>query len=508
MDEQLIGIDVGTTGLKAVVAGPDGRLLGQAGAPYDTLRPQPGWTEQPPEWWWEACRSVLGALRAGGALRPEAAIAIGLTGQMHGSVFLDEADRVVRPAIMWNDQRTAAECEEIEERVGLPRLIDLTGNRALTGFTAPKLLWLRKREPESYGRTRHLLLPKDYVRLRMTGERATDVADASGTLLFDVRARKWSAEVVEALEVPPEWLPPALESPEVSGRLTSKAAAALGLPAGIPIVAGAGDQAAGGVGSGAVEEKVITASLGTSGVVFSATLQPRVDSRARLHSFCHAAPGLWHLMGVMLAAGGSYQWLADALRPLSEGGKMEETLAALAEEAPAGSGGLVFLPYLAGERTPHADPLARGAFVGLRAEHGLPHLARAVMEGVAFGLRDSLELMRQMDVSAAEVRATGGGARSRLWRQILADVFGCPVVSLTADEGPAFGAALLAGVGAGVFESVPDACRSAIRLGERLEPRRETVKVYEDLYRRYRELYPLLRDTFHALSGFDRTTDR
>ncbi|MDI6858120.1 MAG: xylulokinase [Dehalococcoidia bacterium] len=508
MDEQLIGVDVGTTGLKAVVVGPDGRLLGQASAPYDTLRPQPGWTEQPPEWWWEACRSVLGALRAGGALRPEAAIAIGLTGQMHGSVFLDEADRVVRPAIMWNDQRTAAECKEIEQRVGLQRLIDLTGNRALTGFTAPKLLWLRKHEPESYARTRHLLLPKDYVRLRMTGERATDVADASGTLLFDVRSRKWSSEVVEAIEVPPEWLPPALESPQVSGRLTPQAASALGLPAGIPVVAGAGDQAAGGVGSGAVEEGVITASLGTSGVVFSATLQPRVDPQARLHSFCHAAHGLWHLMGVMLAAGGSFQWLADTLRPLAEGERMEEKLSVLAAGAPTGSGGLVFLPYLAGERTPHADPFARGAFVGLRAEHGLPHLARAVMEGVAFGLRDSLELIREMGVSATEVRAIGGGARSRLWRQILADVFACPVVSLEADEGPAFGAALLAGIGAEIFASVSQACHTTIRLAERLEPERKAVEVYEGLYRRYRELYPLLRDTFHALSGFDAASGR
>ena len=507
MDEQLIGVDVGTTGVKAVVVGQDGRVLGQAAASYETLRPQPGWTEQPPEWWWEACGSALGALRARGALNPEAAVAIGLTGQMHGSVFLDEADRVVRPAIMWNDQRTAAECAEIEERLGLQRLIELTGNRALTGFTAPKLLWLRKNEPESFARTRHLLLPKDYLRLRMTGERATDVADASGTLLFDVRSRKWSSEVVETIEVPPEWLPPALESPEVSGRLTPQAADALGLPAGVPVVAGAGDQAAGG-GGGAVEDGVVTVSLGTSGVVFSATLQPQVDPQARLHSFCHAAPGLWHLMGVMLAAGGSFQWLADTLRPLNQRGKMEGTLSALAEGAPAGSRGLLFLPYLAGERTPHADPFARGAFVGLRAEHGLPHLARAVMEGVAFGLHDSLELMRETGVSATEVRATGGGARSTLWRQILADVFGCPVVSLAADEGPAFGAALLAGVGAGIFESVPLACRATIRLEERLEPEKKAVEVYEALYRRYRELYPLLRDTFHALSGFDTAFER
>jgi xylulokinase len=501
MDEQLIGIDVGTTGLKTVVIDATGRLVGEAGARYETLRPQTGWTEQRPEWWWEACRAALSAMRAEGKLRPEAVAAIGLTGQMHGSVFMDGADRVVRPAIMWNDQRTAAECEEIERRIGLQRLIALTGNRALTGFTASKVLWLREHERDNFARTRHLLLPKDYVRLRMTGEHATDVADASGTLLFDVRSRRWSQEMAEALEVPYEWLPQALESPQVSGRLTAEAAGALGLPAGVPVVAGAGDQAAGGVGSGAVEEGVTTSSLGTSGVMFSATLRPRIDPQARLHSFCHAAPGLWHLMGVMLAAGGSFQWLADTLRPLCKDEKMEERLSALAENAPAGSGGLVFLPYLAGERTPHADPLARGAFIGLRAEHGLAELSRAVMEGVAFGLRDSLELMREMGIAAAEVRAIGGGARSRLWCQIQADVFGCPVVSLAADEGPAFGAALLAGVGAGLFESVPEACRTAVRLEERLEPRREAVDIYEELYRHYRELYPLLRETFHALSN-------
>jgi xylulokinase len=499
MNEQLIGIDVGTSGLKALVMDASGIVAGTTTARYDVLRPQPGWTEQPPQCWWDACGQALRTLQDGGCLRPDAVKGIGLTGQMHGSVFLDAAGEVVRPAIMWNDQRTAAECALIEDKIGLARLVELTGNRALTGFTAPKAVWLRRNEPDNFRRTRHLLLPKDYLRLRLTGEYATDVSDASGTLLFDVARRRWSEEVARELEIPLNWLPAAAESTEVTSVLSEEAAMALGLRPGVPVVGGAGDQAAGGVGSGAVEPGIVTSSVGTSGVIFAATPRPVIDPQARLHSFCHASPGLWHLMGVMLSAGGSFQWLADTLRPIAKDAAMERILGELALESSVGSGGLLFLPYLAGERTPHADPRARGAFVGLRSEHGLAEMARSVMEGVTFGLRDSLELMREMGVEAREVRAIGGGAKNPLWRQIQADVFHLPVASLAADEGPAFGAALLAAVGAGFYDSVPQACRATVRIDSVVEPRRESAALYESLYGRYRELYPLLRDTFHAL---------
>jgi xylulokinase len=503
VEQQLIGIDVGTTGLKALVIDASGKLLGQATAPYGVERPRPGWTEQRPEQWWQACVEALAALRQHSSLRTDAVAGVGLTGQMHGSVFLDAAGEVVRPAILWNDQRTAAECALIEERIGLRRLIELTGNRALPGFTAPKIIWLQRHEPENFRRTRRLLLPKDYLRLRLTGEYATDAADASGTLLFDVRERRWSREVAHRLEVPWEWLPAALESPTISGRLTGEAASTLGLPAGTPVVAGAGDQAAGGVGSGAVEAGIVTCSVGTSGVVFAATSSPVIDAGARLHSFCHASPGLWHLMGVMLAAGGSFRWLAGAVAPLAAGDTagVEQKLGRLAADAPPGAGGLLFLPYLAGERTPYADPLARGAFIGLREEHGLAELARAVMEGVTFGLRDSLELLREIGIEASEIRAIGGGSRNPLWRQIQADIFGRPVLELAVDEGPAFGAALLAGVGCDFFPSVAEACRMAVAVGQRLEPQSERQRLYGELYARYKDVYPLLRETFHALNA-------
>jgi xylulokinase len=487
----LLGIDLGTTSLRALVVDADGTVLGQASAPYPTAQPEPGWTQQEPDDWWQACRSAVAELQAQGLL-PQVK-AVGLTGQMHGSVFLDRQRRVLRPAILWNDQRTAAEAADIEGRVGLRRLIGLTGNRALTGFTAPKVLWLRRHERGLFRRLRHLLLPKDYLRLRLTGELATDVADASGTLLFDVRARRWSGEVMRLLELDEALLPTALESPAVSGRVTARAAADLGLPKGTPVVAGAGDQAAGAVGAGAVSPGVVMVSIGTSGVVFTAAERPAIERQGRLHAFCHAVPGLWHVMGVMLSAGGSFGWLASTL------GKSEERLSELAGRSPAGAGGLVFLPYLSGERTPHADPLARGAFVGLTASHGPGDLARAVMEGVAFGLRDSLELVRGLGLPVEEVRLIGGGARSPLWRQIVAGVFGLPILGLEAEEGAAYGAALLAGVGAGLWRDVPEACRAAVRTAGGVDPQPRAVPLYDELYHRYRELYPRLKDSFAAL---------
>ncbi len=486
-------MDLGTTSLRALLVNPEGAVLGQASAPYPTAQPYPGWTEQEPEDWWQACRSALSELRARGLLAQVRAI--GLTGQMHGSVFLDRRHRVLRPAILWNDQRTAAEAAKIEERVGQRRLLALTGNRALTGFTAPKVIWLRRHEPDLFRRLHHLLLPKDYLRLRLTGELATDVTDASGTLLFDVRARCWSGEVMRLLALDEGLLPGALESPAISGRVTASASATadLGLLEGTPVVAGAGDQAAGAVGTGAVSPGVVMVSIGTSGVVFTAAERPAVDRGGRLHAFCHAVPGLWHVMGVMLSAGGSFAWLASTL------GDSDEHLSALARSSAAGAGGLLFLPYLSGERTPHADPLARGAFVGLTASHGPGDLARAVMEGVAFGLRDCLGLVRALRLPVREVRLIGGGARSPLWRQIVADVFALPILGLEAEEGAAYGAALLAGVGGGLWPDVPEACRAAVRTAGRVEPQPQAVSLYDELYSRYRDLYPKLKANFAAL---------
>jgi len=469
---QLVGLDVGTTGVKALALSPDGEVLARAEESYELSTPQPGWAEQDPEDWWRAAERALAALGGEPA-------AIGLSGQMHGLVVLDDRDRVLRPAILWNDQRTEAECAEIEERVGLTRLIELTGNRALTGFTAPKLLWLRRHEPTTYAQVAHMLLPKDYVRLRLTGEHAIDVADASGTLLFDVARRRWSQEMLEALELDPDWLPRALESPAVSGETV----------AGIPVAAGAGDQAAAALGVGVDRPGPVSVVLGTSGVVFAALPAFAADPQARVHAFCHAVPGGWHAMGVMLSAAGSLRWLRDVLAP--RGGYDE--LTAAAEAWPAGTEGLTFLPYLSGERTPHADPHARAAFAGLALRHDRGALVRAVLEGVAYGLRDSLELLRKLGVDPHEGHVSGGGARSELWLRIVASVLGLPVRRTTADEGSAYGAALLGGVAAGVFRDVHEAVATCVRLLDPVEPDPEWGAAYERGYHRFRLLYPALR---------------
>jgi len=469
---QLVGLDVGTTGVKALALSPEGDVLARVEESYELSTPHPGWAEQDPEDWWRAAERALAALGGQPA-------AIGLSGQMHGLVVLDDRDRVLRPAILWNDQRTEAECVEIEERVGLARLIQLTGNRALTGFTAPKLLWLRRHEPTTYAQVAHVLLPKDYVRLRLTGEHAIDVADASGTLLFDVARRSWSREMLEALELDPAWLPRALESPEVSGETV----------AGIPVAAGAGDQAAAALGVGVDRPGPVSVVLGTSGVVFAALPAFAADPQARVHAFCHAVPGGWHAMGVMLSAGGSLRWLRDVLGP--RGGYDE--LTAAAEEWPAGTEGLTFLPYLSGERTPHADPHARAAYAGLTLRHHRGALVRAVLEGVAYGLRDSLELLRELGVDPRDGRVSGGGARSDLWLRILASVLRLPIRRTAADEGSAFGAALLGGVAAGVFRDVHEAVATCVRLLEPVDPDPQWVDAYEHGYRRFQLLYPALR---------------
>ena len=469
---QLVGLDVGTTGVKALAISPAGDILARAEESYELSTPRPGWAEQDPEDWWRAAERALA--RLGG--RPAA---VGLSGQMHGLVVLDDRDRVLRPAILWNDQRTGAECAEIEERVGLARLIRLTGNRALTGFTAPKLLWLRRHEPDTYARIAHVLLPKDYVRLRLTGEHAIDVADASGTLLFDVAARRWSREMLEALELDPAWLPRALESPEISGATAG----------GIPVAAGAGDQAAAALGVGVDRPGPVSVVLGTSGVVFAALPAFAADPEARVHVFCHAVPGAWHAMGVMLSAAGSLRWLRDTLA--SDRGY--EELIAAAEEWPPGAEGLTFLPYLTGERTPHADPRARAAFAGLTVRHDLGAFVRAVLEGVAYGLRDSLELLRELGVDPQAGHVSGGGARSEHWLRIVASVLGLPIRRTATDEGSAYGAALVGGVAAGVFRDVHEAVATCVRLVDAAEPDPEWSAAYEHGYRRFGLLYPALR---------------
>lgn len=463
---------MGTSGVKAVAIAADGSVRGRAERPYELLTPRPGWAEQDPEDWWRASEAAMADLDV-----PDVA-GIGLSGQMHGLVALDSADRVLRPAILWNDQRTAAQCIEIEERIGLERLIGLTGNRALTGFTAPKLLWVRENEPDVYAAIRHVLLPKDYVRLRLTGERAIDVADASGTLLFDVAGRRWSDEVLEALELPNEWLPRVLESPEPSGATRS----------GVPVAAGAGDQAAGALGAGVDRPGPVSVALGTSGVVFAALPEFAADPEARVHVFCHAVPRRWHAMGVMLSAAGSLRWLRDALV-----GESYDELISEAAHWPPGAEGAMFQPYLAGERTPHADPNARAAFVGLSLRHDRGALVRALLEGVAFGLRDSLELLRELGVRPEVGRVTGGGARSELWLRIAASVLGLPLERTVVEEGAAYGAALLGGVAAGVYASVEEAVAACVRPRDRVEPVAEWREQYAELYARFRLLYPALR---------------
>ena len=468
-ESTLVGLDVGTTGVKALAVSPEGEVIARAERSYPLSTPRPGWSEQDPEDWWRASEAALADL----GVEPAG---IGLSGQMHGLVCLDAAERVLRPAILWNDQRTEAECTEIEERVGLERLIALTGNRALTGFTAPKLLWVRRHEPDVYARIAHVLLPKDYVRLQLTGERAIDVADASGTLLFDVAGRRWSREVLDALELPEAWLPVALESPEVSGRW-----------GGIPVAAGAGDQPAAALGVGIDRPGPVSVVLGTSGVVLAALPAFQADPQARVHTFCHAVPGGWQAMGVMLSAAGSLAWLRDVA-----GGSYDELTAEAARWEP-GAEGLTFLPYLAGERTPHADPGARGAFAGLSLRHDRGALARAVLEGVAYGLRDSLDLLRGLGVEAEVGRVSGGGARSELWLRIVASALGIPLERTVSEEGSAYGAALLGGVAAGVFGDVHEAVAACVRVRDTVEPEPGWREAYEEGHRRYRALYPALR---------------
>jgi xylulokinase len=503
----MMGIDVGTTGTRAVLVRPDGQVVSAATVDHQPMRMlKPGWAEQDAEDWWQAAiGAVRRALQLSG-LKGSDVAAVGFSGQMHGVALLDRTNAVLRPAIIWCDQRTQAQCDWITSRIGADRLIRLVSNPALTGFSAPKLLWIRDHEPEIYERGAHFLLPKDYVRFRLTGEFATDVSDASGTLLLDVTHRRWSDEVLSVLQIDRAILPSVHESVEMTGEVTHEAALLTGLRAGTPVVAGAGDQAASAVGNGIVTPGLTSATLGTSGVIFSYTEMPKIDPQGRVHTFCHAVPDRWHVMGVTQGAGLSLRWFREQMGETESWYARQVSLDpydVIIEEAkrvPPGSDGLLFLPYLMGERTPHLDPRARGMWFGLTAVHTRGHLIRSILEGVAFSLRDSLEILKELEIPVHQVRASGGGSRNPLWRQIQADVYGKEVATLRESEGSAYGAALLAGVGSKVYASVAEAARETIQIAAQLEPDPGRAQHYESLYAIYGRLYPAVRDLSHELA--------
>jgi xylulokinase len=503
----LLGIDIGTSGTKTLICDERGTVLATAMAEHAISSPKPGWSEQDPLDWWNAAGLAVGAVLKKAKLKPTDISGIGLSGQMHGSVFLGDGPKPLRPALLWNDQRTAEQCAQIESKAGgREALIELVCNPALTGFTAPKILWVRQFEPKAYEKTRHILLPKDYIRYRMTGEYATEVSDASGTLLLDVGNRVWSAKLLSLLEIDAALLPRVHESPEVTGKLNAEGAAHLGLREGIPVVGGGGDQAAGAVGNGIVSPGIVSAALGTSGVMFAHSDRPTRDPLGRVHTMCHAVPGKWCVFGCMLSAGGSFQWFRNTLgaAEVAAAGKKTdpyELLTAEAAKAPAGCEGLIFLPYLTGERCPHPDPLARGGWIGLTSRTTRPMLIRSLLEGVTFGMRDALEIMSAMGISITEVRASGGGARSEFWRQLQADIYGRPIVLTNAAEGPAYGAALLAGVGTGNWSSVEQACKAAIERTEKIAPRAPAKRRYQNVYAVYTKLYGGLKNRFAEMAA-------
>ena len=484
-----LGMDIGTGGTRAVLVNEQGRVVSSASEEHAPFRtPHPGWAEQDPEDWW---RAALAAIRAALASAPEPRepiAGVGLTGQMHGAVFLDKDGKVLRPSLIWCDTRTQPQCDWLTKEIGYDRLIELTCNPALPNFTLTKLLWVKEHEPEIYAKTAHILCPKDYVRFRLTGKYAIDVQEASGTLLLDVTHRRWSAEVAAAAGVPLEWLPDLFESSQVCAIIAPEAASLTGLTAGIPVVAGAGDQGAGAVGMGILQPGSVSATIGTSGVVFAATAEPIKDPKGRLHTFCHAVPGRWHVMGVTQSAGLSFRWLKETF--LS--GSSYDTLTAAAAQIPAGSEGLEWAPYLLGERTPHLDPLVRAAFTGISTNHTAAHFTRAVLEGVAYSLQDTFTLFAALGIPVSGIRLGGGGARGPLWRQIQAGVYGHAVEILTAEEGGAFGAALMAGVGAGAWADLDAACATAIHVAERIAPDPSWTEAYAAGYAKWQKLYPAL----------------
>lgn len=499
-----LGIDIGTSGTKTLLMDPKGRIVAEATATYPLHHPRPLWSEQNPDDWWQATVKTVRAVVKQSRAKAVDVRAIGLSGQMHGSVFLDKQNRVVRPAILWNDQRTAAECAEIESRAGgRKNLIKLVANPALTGFTAPKILWLRNHEPRNFDKTRKVLLPKDEIRRRLTGEFATDVSDASGMLLLDVAKRDWSRPLLSKLELDPTWFGTCVESEDITGKLTPAAAQELGLTPNCLVVGGAGDCAANGVGTGVVSSGTLSTSIGTSGIMFVHSDEVKIDPAGRLHTFCHAVRGKWHMMGVSLTGGGALQWFRNQLCA-DLGDRRKSAYDILNEEAaavPAGSEGLFFLPYLAGERTPHADPDARGCWIGLTLKHARGHLARAIMEGVAFAMRDSLAIIQELGVPVRQIRASGGGSRSPLWRQIQANMFGQPAVTINAEQGPAYGVALLAAVGAGEFKHVAEACQATIQVVSRTQVQKAQKNLYDRMFPEFQQLYRSLQADFKTISA-------
>jgi xylulokinase len=494
MSHYFIGIDVGTSSAKAVVIDASGEVIHVQAPTYAFRTPQPLWAESDPADWWAACLKALREIveRFGA----NSIAGIGLTGQMHGLVLLDEAGEVLRPCIMWNDQRTGEQCASITEKLGLSKVLELTGNPVLPGFTAPKICWVQENEPEIWARTKQILLPKDYIRYCLSGGFATDVSDASGMSLLNVGQRKWSTEMMEACGVPEAMLPEVTESTEPSTRVNAEAARLTGLLEGTPIIAGGGDQAAEAIGCGIVRTGVVSATLGTSGVIFAHADNYKPDPEGRLHTFCSAVPGKWHFMGVQLSCAGSFQWFHEKVAQ----SKSFRELDAMAEQVAAGSEGLLFLPYLSGERTPHPDPLAKGVFFGLTLRHDLGHMARAVMEGVTFGLRDALEIMRDLGIQPAEIVASGGGAKSAIWRQILADNFDARIVTVNAAEGGAYGAAVLAAVGSGAYPDVESACDAMLKETGSTDPGKDR-EIYTQQYPVYKDLYPALKESFGRISS-------
>jgi len=490
----LLGIDVGTGGSRAVVINETGQIVASATVEHEPFAsPQTGWAEQDPDDWWRASVAAIREVVSHDNVSPDEIAAVGLSGQMHGSVLLNDRDEVVRPALIWCDQRSDKQCEQLTQQIGAEQLIKLTCNPALTGFTLPKMLWVRDNEPEAWQQVRSVLLPKDYVRFRLTGDKATDVADASGTLLLNVAERKWSDEMLAATEIDASLLPTVFESPEITGTISSSAAELTGLRAGTPVVGGAGDQAGGAVGIGIVQPGAVSATIGTSGVVFAATNSPALDPKGRVHTFCHAVPGRWHVMGVTQGAGLSMRWFRDQFGAGMGEGDPYDRMTEEAAQVESGSNGLLWAPYLMGERTPHLDPHARAALVGLTASHTRAHVIRAIMEGVAFSLRDSFEIFNEMQVPVETIRLGGGGARSALWRQIQADIYGRAVATVEAEEGAAYGVAMLAGVGVRTWPSVDAACAAVVRTRDHVEPDGKSKNTLDRQYKTYQAMYPALK---------------
>jgi len=507
MDRYYLGIDVGTSGLKTILMAADGAIVTGNVQDYPIFVPKPNWSEQDPKDWWRGTiKGIRAALRVS-KVKPEQIAGIGLSGQMHGSVFLADGLEPLRRAILWNDQRTADQCAYIEKAAGGRRkLISMVANPALTGFTAPKIIWLRDNEPKTYKKVKHVLLPKDYIRLCLTGQYATEVSDASGTLLLDVRRRRWHSGLMKKLKLDPDLMPRCYESVQITGRINRFASKATGLPEGVPVVGGAGDQAAGAVGNGIVGPGILSATLGTSGVVFAYSNRPVFDPLGRVHTMCHAVPGAWCVFGCMLAAGGSLQWFRNnfARVEIAEARKKKvdpyELLIDQAQEAPAGCEGLFFLPYLTGERTPHADPYARACFIGITARTDRSAMIRAVLEGVTFGMKDQIEIMRKMGIKITQVRASGGGARSKFWRQLQADMYNARIVTLNVTEGAALGVAILAAVGTGAYKTVPQACGRIVKSVESLKPRAKLVELYDRNYQVFGKLYRELKEQFPVMA--------